>query len=87
MEIELIGDGFGYEPALLRRGLYLQQIEHYLRFFDPSQLKIIGFKEFLSDIPATLNAVCKFVGAKQFSWSRFQFHPWNARDYWQSMKQ
>jgi len=84
-ELDMIKNGVGYEPALLRRGLYLEQIETYLSFFDASQIKIIAFKDFVSNIPATLDSVCNFVGAKPVDWSGLKSEPRNKRAYSEPM--
>lgn len=85
IEMDLIKHGGGYEPALLRRGLYLEQIETYLHFFDESQIQVIAFKDFISDIPSTLERVCKFVGAEPADWSRLRAEPRNKREYQEPM--
>jgi hypothetical protein len=81
IELELIKNEGGFEPGLLRRGLYLQQIEHYLQFFGESQMKLIAFKDFLSDKIATLNDICQFVNAKPIDWSHLKSEPKNKREY------
>lgn len=85
IELAIIRNGGGYEPALLRRGLYLEQIENYLRLFDESQIQIIPFKDFVSNIPATLDNVCKFIGAKSIDWSDLKSEPRNKREYTEPM--
>lgn len=85
IELNLIQKDTGFEPALLRRGLYLQQLEEYWKFFAPEQMHIIGFKDLISDANNTLNQLCRFVGVNEIDWSKIDREPKNARDYVEPM--
>lgn len=81
IELELIEKGEGFEPALLRRGLYLQQLQTYWQYFNPERMLILGFKDLVSDTEKTLNRVCEFIGVSQMDWSTIDREPRNVRDY------
>lgn len=81
IELELIEKGEGFEPALLRRGLYLQQLQTYWQYFNPEQLLILGFKDLIADTERTLNQVCSFIGITEIDWSTIDREPRNVRDY------
>lgn len=87
IELELIDKQSGFEPALLRRGLYLQQLEEYWRFFDAGQILILGFKDLVQDTDSVLNKVCQFVGVQELDWSKIDREPRNAREYIEPIKQ
>lgn len=48
-------------------------------------MQVIAFKDFISDIPATLDSVCNFIGAKPADWSCLQAEPRNKREYQEPM--
>ena len=86
IELELIKQGNGFEPALLRRGLYLDQLEVYWKYFDRDKILIIGFEDFISDIKGTLSRVEDFLGVKKHHWENLQFEPRNKRVYGEKIK-
>jgi hypothetical protein len=81
IELELINKAEGFEPALLRRGLYLKQLEAYWKLFDKNQILILGFKDLIENTDEVLNQVCSFVGAEEVDWSVIKKEPKNAREY------
>lgn len=81
IELELIEKGEGFEPSLLRRGLYLQQLQTYWQFFKSEQILILGFKDLVADTEKTLNRICDFIGVSQMDWSTIDREPRNVRDY------
>lgn len=81
IELDLISKQKGVEPALLRKGLYLQQLEEYWRFFEHDQVLILGFKDLINDTDNTLNRVCRFLGAEEIDWSKMDREPRNAHKY------
>lgn len=89
IEIEqlLIEQQDGYEPALLRRGLYLEQLERYWEFFEPEQLLILGFKDLVVDTDKTLNRVCDFLAVDSIDWSTIDREPRNVREYSEPMSE
>jgi hypothetical protein len=81
IELDLINKADGFEPALLRRGLYLDQLESYWKFFDKEQVLILGFKDLIENTNEVLNQVCCFIGAEEMDWSQIKKEPKNAREY------
>src|SRR5690625_2745045 len=62
-------DSFEEEPGLLRRGIYLPQIQQYHKFFGKEQVLILGFKELVNSLVPTLNRMLEFLGLSESSWS------------------
>ncbi|MBE0434970.1 MAG: sulfotransferase domain-containing protein [Methylomicrobium sp.] len=87
IELDLIEQDIGFEPSLLRRGLYLQQLENYWKYFSEKQLMIIGFKDFIGDTAATLERITAFVGADPHDWSTLDREPKNAIAYQLPMRE
>jgi hypothetical protein len=81
IELDLIEKGEGFEPAIIRRGFYLSQLEEYWRYFDKDQIKIIGFKDFVSDVKGTLSDIEDFLGVEKHNWSNLVEEPRNKRMY------
>jgi len=81
IELELIDKKIGFEPAILQRGLYLEQLEIYWQYFDKDQLMIIGFKDFVSDVKGTLKKVEDFVGVENYHWDNLKDEPRNKLAY------
>lgn len=81
IELDLIKRGDGFEPALLRRGLYLQQLENYWQYFDEAQILVLGFKDLVNDTINTLERVTDFIGAEPYEWSKLNPEPKNVRAY------
>ncbi|MDP3300683.1 MAG: sulfotransferase [Sulfuricurvum sp.] len=87
IELALIEQNIGFEPSLLRRGLYLQQLETYWQYFNKEQIMIIGFKDLLLDIPSTLKKVTDFVGVQYINWENLNLEPKNTREYSEPMNE
>lgn len=81
IELELIDKNQGFMPALLRRGLYLQQLENYWKYFNEDQIMIIGFKDFISDTTAVLERITDFIGADNYNWLNLDSEPRNLHAY------
>lgn len=86
IEFDLIAEQQGFEPAILRRGLYLEQIEEYWQFFDANQILILGFKDFIENTNQKLNEICRFIGVDEIDWSTVDREPRNTRQYVQKIK-
>ncbi len=50
------------EPALVRRGLYLQQIKNYWEVFGRDSLLILGFSDLKQKPQFVFDQVCDFIG-------------------------
>lgn len=86
IELELIKANSAYEPAILRRSLYLEQLEEYWKYFGKDQIKIIGFKEFVSNIKNTLGDIEDFIGVEPYHWNDLKEEPKNSRGYVEPIK-
>lgn len=67
IEEQLIAENGPLEPAILRRGLYFQQISTYLRYFDRSQFLFVGYKDLLERPNKVCQEVFQFVGLQKAS--------------------
>ena len=76
----MAGEG-ALEPGILRRGLYLEQLERYWRFFPRHQILLLGFRELVSDPAAVLSRIAAFLGIDESGWGRLDLEPRNVRDY------
>ncbi|MGM0598310.1 MAG: sulfotransferase domain-containing protein [Candidatus Rifleibacteriota bacterium] len=74
------------EPAIVRRGLYFDQIQNYLKYFSRDQLMILGIKDLKERKIETLNNLMKFLELPQFNWKRIDLTEINKRTYTQAMK-
>jgi hypothetical protein len=81
MEMELIDKPEIFEPALLRRGVYLPQLQHYQNYFGSGSIKVVGFKDLVDNVPATMNSICTFLNADTIDWSKVVTRPQNQRYY------
>jgi hypothetical protein len=62
IERELMESGESDDPAILRKGLYAEQLKNYLSYFSREQILVIGFKEFTANTPGTLENIYRFMG-------------------------
>lgn len=74
-----------YEPALIRRGLYLRQLQEYWHYFPKDEIKIIGFDDFINNPIDILNKIVCFIGASGYDWANLNLKPANKRQYIQFM--
>ena len=74
-----------FEPALLRRGLYLDQLKEYWQYFPREQIYLIGFKDLVIDTIPTLKSIIEFVGVKDINWDKFIQVRKNYRPYTEIM--
>jgi len=81
IELELIGESNNFEPGILRRGLYLQQLQRFWQCFDQEAFLIIGFKEFISNPTAVLGQIEKHMKQPPHDWSNFSPTVKNNRSY------
>ncbi len=81
IELDLINSGNFEEPAILRRGLYRNQIENYYRHFRKDQILILGFEDMIKNTEQTLNSICEFLDVEKFNYQALKIEPKNARAY------
>jgi hypothetical protein len=56
-------------PGFVRRGMYADQIERYLRYFDRKQIMIIKSQRLRNETNHVLDEVALFWGLESFDWS------------------
>jgi hypothetical protein len=81
IELAMIRNGEGFEPSVLRRGLYHAQLQNCWKLFGKDRVLILGFADLIKDTPGTLDKVIAFIGARSVDWSFLSPEPRNARDY------
>ena len=81
IELDLIEKGKGYEPALLRRGVYIDQLKNYWNYFSKDQVMIIGFRDLTEKKKETLQKIEKFLNIPQYDWDNLIDEPKNVREY------
>jgi hypothetical protein len=81
-EISFINDGvFIYEPSFVRRGLYFEQIENYLKYFEKKQLFIIESSELRNNKQKVLNKLTDFLGISSFDFSKIDLKNIHKSEY------
>ena len=81
-EIDIIRKNiFRYDPSFVRRGLYFEQIQHYLNYFDKKQLLIIESSELKNKKEEVLNQVTEFLGIPYFDFSKIDLKDAHRSDY------
>ncbi len=81
IELDLIKSNESFEPALLRRGLYLEQLNRYWKNFDKDNVLVLGFNDLVKDTENTLKKVTDFLGVEDLGWSSLNTEPRNTRKY------
>lgn len=51
---------------ILRRGVYIKQVENWLKYFDRSQLHIVIFEDFIKNPQKCMKGIYKFLGVNYF---------------------
>jgi len=74
-----------YDPALIRRGFYLQQLEPFWQRFGRDRVHVVGFRDFVSDPASCLTRIADFVGVSETRWDFVDFTPRKQRRYTQQM--
>jgi hypothetical protein len=57
------------EPSFIRKGIYIEQVERYFKYFDPSKFLFLGMKELSRNKVATLNRILNFLELKEYDWN------------------
>lgn len=72
-EIESMGnDDCPMEPSFVRRGLYVDQILEYFKYFDSNQMCVIESRELRNDTNRVLGEVVDFLGLESYDWGKGQ---------------
>jgi hypothetical protein len=69
------------EPSYLRRGMYHQQINRYLMYFDLERIQVIDSRSLMHRPVSILNQVTQFLGLPSFNWLSQEFSLVHARPY------
>jgi len=85
IELKLMEEGMEAEPAILRRGLYAQQLEVYYKYFDKDAILVLGFKDLVNELQSTLKRVTGFLGVQDFDFDSIEKEPRNRRAYTESV--
>jgi hypothetical protein len=75
------------EPSVLRRGIYVEQIKKYYKYFGKDQLLILGFNELINNLDNTLHKIYQFLGVKKYPHLDIDTKPRNKRNYDTKMNQ
>lgn len=70
-----------FEPSLLRRGLYYQQIRKCYDLFPINNCMILGFQDLIIHPKETIGKICEFVGVIPFVNDLFIFKAINKKKY------
>ncbi len=81
IELDLIKSKEGFEPALLRRGLYLEQLNHYWSNFGEDNVLVLGFNDLVKNTESTLKEITNFLDVEDIGWSFLNTEPCNIRSY------
>jgi hypothetical protein len=80
IELELMQSDI-YEPALLRRGLYIDQIKQYWNYFGKNNVLTLGFMDFVDNFEYTMSHIARFIDIKDIDWNNLDRTPKNTRQY------
>ncbi|PZD76606.1 sulfotransferase [Mesonia sp. K7] len=69
------------EPAILRRGLYYDQLQNYYKYFDKNEILILGFKDLIENLEETLKLCTRFLDVSDFDFKNVDKEPKNTRKY------
>ncbi len=70
LEKEYMSSDKGFlEPSFLRRGLYAEQVQCYLEYFDKEQLLFLEHREVSQHLVPTLNKILNFIGQNDYHWN------------------
>ena len=72
IEMELIESNTSKEPAIIRRGLYVNQLKSYYNYFDKDQILVIGFKGFINNTSMTLKKIYDFLDINYYDYSNIK---------------
>ncbi|WP_158223138.1 sulfotransferase family protein [Halovibrio salipaludis] len=85
IELEIINSDTEFEPGILRRGLYLKQLEEYWKYFSKDQFLVLGFKDLTDNLEASLKKITDFLGVQSFDIDSVANEARNQRTYTEPM--
>jgi hypothetical protein len=81
IELDLIKQNQTMEPALLRRGLYYDQLENYLKIFPRERIFIVELNDFRINTYNSLDQIAHFVGVSPFDRRKLNMRNLHVRKY------
>jgi hypothetical protein len=75
------------EPSLLRKGIYIEQLNNLFDTFPENQLLVLGYRDLVSAPKETLNKLLIFLGEKPCDWSFLIREKKNSRGYPEPIKE
>ena len=81
MELEMMASNSGFEPGIIRRGLYLQQLLEFRKYFEPTKFLIVGFRDFVDDLEGTLLQATNFLEVESLDFRQLDTESKNTREY------
>ncbi|MOA24118.1 Sulfotransferase domain protein [compost metagenome] len=64
--------------SYLSRGIYVDQLEEWRRYFPSEQILILSFEDFFGGLPDSMRQVTDFLGVQPYE---FQYKPLNVGRY------
>ena len=81
IEQKLITENQTKEPALLRRGLYYDQLVNYFKSFHPDNFYIVESEDFRSNVISHLDQIVEFLGVPPFNKTKLNVQNQHERYY------
>lgn len=81
IELDLIKKGLSHEPSFLRRGIYVDQINTYYKYFNQDQILILGFKDLIENLDSTLCSIYEKLGVSKIPTGQLNISPRNEGIY------
>lgn len=81
IELDCIARDGGFEPAILRRGLYLEQLDRLWSHYPSERVLILGFRDVVERTAGTLERIYSFLEVAPVPWSSLDARPRNVRGY------
>jgi hypothetical protein len=81
-EIYLLENNISYNgPFFVKRGIYIDQINNYLKYFPKKQLLIIESENFKKNKREYLEFICKFLNINSFNYSKIDLTEYHKSNY------
>jgi hypothetical protein len=74
------------EPAIIRSGIYVDQVKRYFDVFGRENVLILGMKDMIKDKKKVLNEILRFLGLPESDWNFLREEVLNAKEYREKIK-
>lgn len=64
---------FAMHMSAVRRGFYIDQIEHFLKYFEREQLHIVIFERMIANTQDELDKIFDFLGVNSIKYFKFEY--------------